>query len=114
VAAEANADAVSDTVTIRIGDNGPGIPEHELQVLERGHETELRHSSGLGLWFVHWVVDASNGWITFETDDSDGSVVGLHLPAANGEQSATVPPADAMWKERSFGHRNGQSAAGDR
>jgi signal transduction histidine kinase len=70
-----------DAVTIEIRDNGPGIPEHELDVLERGHETELRHSSGLGLWFVHWVVDASNGRLTFDQNSPRGSVVEIHLPS---------------------------------
>jgi len=70
------------TVVVQIRDNGPGIPEHELDVLERGHETKLRHSSGLGLWFVHWVVDASSGRITFNRNRPRGSIVELHLPAA--------------------------------
>ncbi|AXG10204.1 hypothetical protein DU484_10290 [Haloplanus rubicundus] len=70
-----------DAVTIEVRDNGPGIPEHELDVLERGHETELRHSSGLGLWFVHWTVDASNGRLTFDQNSPRGSVVEVHLPS---------------------------------
>jgi signal transduction histidine kinase len=82
VQATESDDGESDTVTIEIRDNGPGIPEHELNVLERGHETELRHSSGLGLWFVHWVVDASNGWVTFDQNRPRGSVVEVHIPSA--------------------------------
>jgi signal transduction histidine kinase len=78
-------DGASDAVTIEIRDNGPGIPEHELDVLERGHETELRHSSGLGLWFVHWVVDASNGRLTFDRNSPRGSVVKVHLPSTTAD-----------------------------
>jgi signal transduction histidine kinase len=69
------------TVCIRIRDNGPGIPEEQLEVLDRGRETALNHTNGLGLWLVRWVVDASDGEIDFDTDDSDGSTVVIRLPA---------------------------------
>jgi len=111
-------DGDGDTVTIRIGDNGPGIPEHELDVLERGHETELRHSSGLGLWFVHWVVDASNGRITFERNSPRGSVVELRLPSVTAsdddhpDESAT--DAAEFAARSAFDHRDGGSAVGER
>lgn len=73
-------------VRIRIRDNGPGIPEDEIMVLERGHETDLDHLSGLGLWLVHWVIDESGGEIIFERNEPRGSTVVLGLP------SATEPP----------------------
>lgn len=69
------------TVCIWIRDNGPGIPEEQLEVLDRGRETALNHTNGLGLWLVRWVVDASDGEIDFDTDDSDGSTVVIRLPA---------------------------------
>jgi signal transduction histidine kinase len=69
------------TVVIRISDNGPGIPENALDVLERGHETDLDHLSGIGLWLAHWAVRRSNGEITFEENDPRGSVVEIRLRA---------------------------------
>ena len=120
VQSETSGNAEPETVEIQIRDNGPGIPEHELDVLERGHETELRHSSGLGLWFVHWVVDASNGWIAFDRNHPRGSVVELHLPSASVEETDADHPhgksrLDAVSRaaHSAFDRRDG-SATGDR
>lgn len=66
---------------VQIRDNGSGIPEQEIDVLERGHETALEHASGIGLWLVHWVVDAAEGEITYEANHPTGSVVEIRLPA---------------------------------
>ncbi|MDZ7731370.1 MAG: ATP-binding protein [Natrialbaceae archaeon] len=65
-----------------IVDNGPGIPDHELAVLDEGEETPLQHGSGLGLWLVYWLVDKSNGSLEFETGE-DGTSVTCLLPAAD-------------------------------
>jgi signal transduction histidine kinase len=70
-----------ETVEIEIEDDGSGIPEHELEPLESGVETALNHGSGLGLWFVRWTVETSNGSIDIEVDD--GTTVTLRLPRAN-------------------------------
>jgi signal transduction histidine kinase len=74
---------VEDSVVeLRIMDNGPGLPEEEIRVLERGHETEVEHASGLGLWLANWIVTESGGRITFEQDGPRGSVVTIRLPRA--------------------------------
>ncbi len=69
-----------ETVAITVSDDGPGIPEHELEALEAGGETDLAHGSGLGLWLVHWGVRSLGGSVDFAVDD-DGTTVTLHLPA---------------------------------
>lgn len=51
---------------IVVEDAGPGIPDHELAVIEEGGETPLEHGSGVGLWLVHWAVDALRGEVQFE------------------------------------------------
>lgn len=66
-----------------IADNGPGVPEHELNVLDEGSETKLRHTSGLGLWTTIWVVEHSDGEIEFEDNDPRGTVVRVRLPSAD-------------------------------
>ncbi|MFD1586453.1 PAS domain S-box protein [Halorientalis brevis] len=72
----------SDSVTVRIADNGPGIPEQERQILSgQGDIDSLYHGSGIGLWFVYWVVQLSNGRLSFEANDPRGSVVVLEFPA---------------------------------
>lgn len=69
-------------VLLEIRDNGPGIPEAERAVFEReGDVDQLEHGSGLGLWYVRWVLDAYGGDIAFEVD-AEGTTVRLALPAA--------------------------------
>jgi PAS domain S-box-containing protein len=60
---------------LTISDNGPGIPEQELTVLDKGSEGALEHGSGLGLWLVKWIADRSNADLTFETGDHGTDVV---------------------------------------
>jgi signal transduction histidine kinase len=76
-----------DTVTLTVVDNGPGIPDHELDVLDAGAETKLKHSSGLGLWTAVWVVEHSDGDIEFADNDPHGTVVTLRFPAAENAAS---------------------------
>ncbi|MFB6176992.1 MAG: ATP-binding protein [Halobaculum sp.] len=77
---ERGAADTDSTVTVTISDDGPGIPDSEVAVIETGTETQVRHGSGLGLWFASWVVDASGGDIEIDTDD--GTTVTITLPAA--------------------------------
>lgn len=74
-------DGEQPVVMIRISDNGPGIPENVIEVFERGYETDLKHLNGLGLWFVYWVIELSNGEIRFKENHPRGSIVELRLPA---------------------------------
>ena len=64
--------------TVRIEDDGPGIPEGELASLDSGVETPLRHSTGLGLWQLKWAVTTLGGELSFDT--TDGTTVEISLP----------------------------------
>ena len=75
-------------VELTISDDGPGIPDHELQVLDSGEETALEHGSGLGLWLVRWGVLRLGAEIAFDVDD--GTTVTLSLPA----EADTTPVDD--------------------
>jgi len=68
-------------VVIEVEDDGPGIPEAELDPLAAGEETQLVHGSGAGLWIVDRVVRYSGGTVEFDTSDS-GTVVRLILDRA--------------------------------
>lgn len=68
---------------LRVADNGPGIPEHELAVIETGEETPLEHGLGLGLWLANWAVDLSGGTLSFEANEPRGSVVIVEVAAAD-------------------------------
>lgn len=71
-----------DMLEIRISDNGPGIPESEIEPIRTGKEGPVVHLSGLGLWFVAWTVRHSGGEIDFETSEGGGTTVVLRLPRA--------------------------------
>lgn len=75
-----------EVVVVRVEDDGPGIPEEQIAVVERGRETALEHTNGLGLWLVRWIVTASGGEVSFAEREPRGSVVELVLPR--------VEPAD--------------------
>ncbi len=64
---------------LEICDNASGISDTELASFDELHETPLQHGSGLGLWLVAWVIDASNATIEFETGTS-GTTVTLEIP----------------------------------
>jgi len=87
-------EATDETATLSITDNGPGIPDPERAVIERGRETPLEHGSGLGLWLASWAVRASGGELSLRTDSS-GTTVHISLAAAepsddDGDESGTV------------------------
>jgi signal transduction histidine kinase len=68
------------TVTVEVGDNGPGIPEMEAKTVSgEMEETPLYHSGGLGLWFVYLVVRRCGGHIEFVDTASAGSTVAVVL-----------------------------------
>lgn len=69
-------------VTVTIADDGPGIPDGELEPLTEGRETSLRHGSGLGLWLVKWVVERFGGDLTFEDRTPRGTLVRVRLKQA--------------------------------
>lgn len=74
------ADDSEHPVEIRVRDNGPGIPAHELAVLRDGQETDLEHASSLGLWATMWGVTQLGGIVTFEDATPRGTLVRLELP----------------------------------
>jgi signal transduction histidine kinase len=69
-----------DHVQIAVTDNGPGIEETELVLIEEGMETPLNHGSGLGLALIVWGTDILGGDVTFESNDPTGLVVTLDVP----------------------------------
>ncbi|SFG06504.1 PAS domain S-box-containing protein [Halopelagius inordinatus] len=77
----------ADVVEVRVVDNGPGIPESELDALESGRETQLRHVSGLGLWLVKWVLSGADADISFENHDPRGTAAVMRFVAADPPQS---------------------------
>lgn len=72
-----------DHTIVRVADDGPGLPEPELTVIESGTETALEHGSGLGLWIVTWAVGALGGTLTIEANEPQGTVISIKIPTAD-------------------------------
>ena len=73
------------TAVITIRDDGPGISDYELDVIRSGTETDLEHTSGLGLWIIKWGVDLAGGTVSFESGDS-GTTVRIEVPVLEENQ----------------------------
>ncbi|MDS0477106.1 PAS domain S-box protein [Natrinema sp. 1APR25-10V2] len=71
-----------EMVSIKIVDNGPGLSQADIDVIETGTETALEHASGLGLWLVNWIVTESGGYVHFSENDPRGSCIQILLHAA--------------------------------
>ena len=66
-------------IDIEIEDDGPGIPDQEIRVLERG-ETALNHADRLGIWLIYWVVTKAGGRFDVIEAEGGGSIVRLSIP----------------------------------
>ncbi|WP_066416869.1 PAS domain-containing protein [Halorubrum aethiopicum] len=66
-------------IAIEIEDDGPGIPDHETNVLRRG-ETSLKHADRLGLWLMYWVVSKAGGDFSVATGEGCGTTLRLSVP----------------------------------
>ena len=66
---------IENQPAVKIADNGPGIDEYELSVLDKHGESALEHGSGAGLWIVDRVIEYSEGLITFDTTEGTTATV---------------------------------------
>jgi signal transduction histidine kinase len=79
----------SEDIFVEIHDDGPGIEDSELAVLDRTEETSLEHGSGVGLWLAAWVIETTGGSIDFDTTP-DGTTARIqfrclsHGPRSSG------------------------------
>lgn len=74
---EVGIERSATSVTITIADAGPGIEPYELRALERGTESPLEHTSGVGLWLVKWLCHFFNGTLEVERRPGGGTVARL-------------------------------------
>jgi K+-sensing histidine kinase KdpD len=83
------------SVSVRIVDDGPGIPQAELVGITGDEEpTQLTHGTGFGLWLVRSVVDDYAGSIDYDPRPEGGSIVTVELPAATDRRTPADEPAD--------------------
>ena len=67
-------------VRIEIADDGPGIPDDQWDVITSGQETPLRHSTGIGLWLIHWTATALGGTLDRKRNEPRGTRLVLAVP----------------------------------
>lgn len=72
----------SDTVSVRVGDNGPGIPAAKQEKL---FEPELDRDHQFGLYLVKTLVSFYDGVIEVSDNEPEGTVVSIDLPRALAE-----------------------------
>jgi signal transduction histidine kinase len=77
-AVEIRLDAVAGGYEVAIADDGPGIPDRELESIDSGTETPLQHGTGLGLWQLKWAVTTVGGELAFDT--AEGTTVRITVP----------------------------------
>jgi signal transduction histidine kinase len=68
---------------LTVADDGPGIPEHEVEAVESGRETALEHGSGLGLWVVAWGAAAIGAAVDYAEREPRGTVVTVSIPVVD-------------------------------
>jgi PAS domain S-box-containing protein len=81
-----------ETVGVSIADNGPGIDEFELSVIESGSESALEHASGLGLWLIQWGTTIAGGEVTFEENHPTGSIITVEVPVLSRTEAPRGEP----------------------
>jgi signal transduction histidine kinase len=64
-----------DAALLTVADDGPGLPPDEREVLTRSNETQLTHSTGVGIWLVRWIVRASGGELRVAESDLGGTAI---------------------------------------
>ena len=86
------------SIVVRVKDEGPGIPEHEIPHIfkqfyrVRRDQQEMAEGSGLGLTIVSNIVEMHGGRIDVESRPDEGAVFRFHLPKQQcvNEQRSTV------------------------
>jgi signal transduction histidine kinase len=82
----------NDEIILSIEDDGSGIPQREVRVIQSGNEDSLNHGSGLGLWLLQWGATQLGGSVTFAQSESDGTDVRFHLP----EDIVSLPESNTV------------------
>ena len=77
-------ESTETSVRLSVTDTSGGIQPAEIDVLEAEQETDLEHSSGIGLWLVQYIVKRSRGTLSASTTES-GTHITIELEKAAEE-----------------------------
>jgi PAS domain S-box-containing protein len=73
----------NNTATVRVADNGPGIPDDEEEsVFEQGTTGRSSGSVGFGLYYVEQMLSEYGGDIYVEDNEPEGAVFVMEIPKA--------------------------------
>jgi PAS domain S-box-containing protein len=83
-AVDIEGDINAQTVTVRIADNGPGVPdERKGDIFGKGEKGQESEGTGTGLYLVSSLVDRYGGDVRAEDNEPTGTVVVVTLPRAD-------------------------------
>lgn len=87
-----------EEIMIEVADDGVGLSNQEVESINTGKETALTHGSGVGLWFVNWIVTRYGGSFQVQSGEENstvGTLATVCIPAVAPEsdvQTAVRPP----------------------
>jgi len=74
---------MTETVRVRIADNGPGIPDSQkAQIFGKNTKGLDSPGTGIGLYLVHTVTEQFDGGVWVEDNERKGTVFTVELPKA--------------------------------
>jgi PAS domain S-box-containing protein len=72
------------STTVRIADNGPGVPDgQKADIFGKGEKGLDSQGTGIGLYLVNRLVDSYGGDVWVEDNDPEGAVFVVELPTVN-------------------------------
>ena len=77
---EVSATIAEQTLTLSVGDSGPGIPPERLASIFDPYFTTKPEGSGLGLWIAQQIVMAHGGGLEARNAPGGGAVFAMTLP----------------------------------
>ncbi len=90
-AVRVEAEVTGDGVTLRVRDDGTGIPEDLLPRIFEPHFSTRSTGTGLGLAIVRRLVESWGGWVEAESGEGVGTTVTVHLVSPPVEREAPNP-----------------------
>jgi PAS domain S-box-containing protein len=84
---------------LKVADSGPGIPKENLErIIEPFFTTKnIGEGTGLGLSVVHGIVRARKGGMIVESENGEGAIFTIYLPASENAEIEGVEEEDALY-----------------
>lgn len=77
----AAVDEATDRIVLRVIDDGPPIPEVEVDAIDsKAETTAVNHGSGVGLFVMKWCAESLGGDLDIYENDPRGNVVEFTFP----------------------------------